>query len=486
MANQGLLAQNKPAANTNTLFYSAHVDKSASTMINVANDGTASDYSVSLKNYDQKLVVDGSANAYKLHEYDVITAYKMTVNTAFDPAAQGFSGGLQITSVDNESKFKFETVIIPDYEEIFVKTFAIRAITSESITGTFSVGNTITKGSGSNTTTAVVYAVLTGSTTMYIGPSTINGSGSEFAAGDSISNGAGASATISTGGVGTASNKFAFSSTSGGTYDLRLISANNGLSLFNDRSHRFNLSDSSNTGHVFALSTTINGQWGSDGTTGNADDGTEYTTGKTTNGTIGSSGAYIQYAFSSSTPAIVYFYNSVTGTAANSSFGGSDAYITTTATPTFTQFYIYDVEGTWTNSTSTFVQNSITYTVTAQTSGAYGYVRSYSGNNLYVIKGLNSADFAGSDTFLDNPKLSTATRSTVTVSSVAVATTAVEADNYIIQGATNADHAVAKNTSIVVGPGEKLIINSTTQNNTFSLIGFEDASTAFTPRTFGS
>ena len=151
----------------------------------------------------------------------------------------------------------------------------------------------------------------------------------------------------------------------------------------------------------------------------------------------------------------------------------------------FTEFYIYDVEGTCTNSTSTFVQNSITYTVTAQTSGAYGYVRSYSGNNLYVIKGSNSADFAGSDTFLDNPKLSTATRSTVTVSSVAVATTALE-NNYIIQGATNADHAVAKNTSIVVGPGERLIINSTTQNNTFSLIGFEDASTAFTPRTFGS
>ena len=483
MANQGLLAQNKPAANTNTLLYGSAIDKSASTMVNVANDGTASDYSVALKNFDQKLVVDGSANAYKLHEYDVITAYKMTVDTAFDPAAQGFSGGLQITSVDNESKFKFESVIIPDYVELFVKTFAIRQVTTESVTGTFSVGNTITKGSGSDTTTAVIYGI--NGTILHVGPSTINGSGAEFTDGDSISNGAGASATVSTGGVGTASNKFVFSSTSGGTYDLRLISADNGLALFNDRSYRFNLADSSNTGHVFALSTTINGEWGSDGTTGNADDGTEYTTGKTTNGTIGSSGAYIQYAFSSATPAIIYWYNSVTGTAANSSFGGSEAYITTTTTPTFNEFYIYDVEGTWTNSISTFVQNSITYTVTAQTSGAYGYVRSYSGNNLYVIKGANSADFAGSDTFLDNPKLSTATRSTVTVSSVAVATTALE-NNYIIQGATNADHAVAKNTSIVVGPGERLIINSTTQNNTFSLIGFEDASTAFTPRTFGS
>jgi len=483
MANQGLLAQNKPAANTNTLFYSAAVDKSASTMINVANDGTASDYSVSLKNYDQKLVVDGSG-AYKLHEYDVITAYKMTVNTAFDPSTQGFSGGLQITSADNESKFKFESVIIPDYVELFVKTFAIRQITLESVTGTFSSGNTVTKGSGSNTTTATVFAV--NGTVLHVGPSTINGSGSEFAAGDSVSNGAGASGTISTGGVGTASNKFAFSSTSGGTYDLRLISANNGLALFNDRSYRFNLADSSNTGHVFALSTTINGQFGSDGTAGNSDDGTEYTTGKTTNGTIGSSGAYIQYAFSSATRAIVYWYKSVTGTAANSSFGGSDAYITTTTTPTFTEFYIYDVEGTWTNSTSTFVQNSITYTVTAQTAAAYGYVRSYSGTTLYVIKGINSTDFAGSATFLDNPKLSSAARSTVTVSSVAVAVTAVEAENYIINGATNANHAVAKNTSIVVGPGERLIINSTTQNNSFSLIGFEDSSTAFTPRTFGT
>ena len=39
---------------------------------------------------------------------------------------------------------------------------------------------------------------------------------------------------------------------------------------------------------------------------------------------------------------------------------------------------------------------------------------SYSGNNLYVIKGINQQTLL-SDTFLDNPKLSTATRSTVTV-----------------------------------------------------------------------
>ena len=80
----------------------------------------------------------------------------LTVDTAFDPAAQGFTGGLQITSADNESKFRYESAIIPDYVELFVKTFAIRQITIQSVTGTFSVGNTITKGSGSDTTTAVI------------------------------------------------------------------------------------------------------------------------------------------------------------------------------------------------------------------------------------------------------------------------------------------------------------------------------------------
>ena len=35
-----------------------------------------------------------------------------------------------------------------------------------------------------------------------------------------------------------------------------------------------------------------------------------------------------------------------------------------------------------------------------------------------------------------------------------------------------------KLTSLVIGPGERVVINSTTQNNVFSLIGFEDASVA--------
>ena len=56
MANQGILAQSKPSANTNTVLYSAPIDSSASAVLTVANDGTGSAYKVGLKNYDQKLV----------------------------------------------------------------------------------------------------------------------------------------------------------------------------------------------------------------------------------------------------------------------------------------------------------------------------------------------------------------------------------------------------------------------------------------------
>ena len=65
MADQGILAQSKPGANTNTVLYSSPVDKSASTVLTVANDGTGSAYKVGIKGWDQKLQLAASPN--KLH-----------------------------------------------------------------------------------------------------------------------------------------------------------------------------------------------------------------------------------------------------------------------------------------------------------------------------------------------------------------------------------------------------------------------------------
>ena len=71
MAKQGLLAQSRPAANTDTVLYRAPIDQSASTVLTIANDGTGSTFDVAVKDYDQKLTLD--ASTYKLHEGDLIT-----------------------------------------------------------------------------------------------------------------------------------------------------------------------------------------------------------------------------------------------------------------------------------------------------------------------------------------------------------------------------------------------------------------------------
>ena len=486
MADQGLLGQSKPAATTNTILYSAPINSSASAVLTVANDGTGAAYDVAIKDYDQDLTLN--AATYKLHPGDLIT-----LDTALPLSADLFAG-TKLTSTDGEKSFYFESFYVPPTTEIDVKSIAIRQVTVESVTGTFAVGETITKGTGGNTTTTLLYGALIGqgSVVLYVGPSTLNGSGSEFADGDSVSSTGGATGTVSTGGVGTAANDFVLS-TDGSLFNLFIndgVAGSGGqdITVFGDRTYKFDVSDGTMSGLDFSLSTTVNGEWGPDGTAGNSDDGTEYTTGRTASGSAGSGGAYVQYDFTADTslPGQLYFYEGTTGTAANSAYGGANRLLNTSSSYTYTELYIYDKEGTWVNSTDGFTFSGTTYTVTAQTAGPYGWVRSYDSTSLKVILGTGSAAFAGTDTFRDVPKLNTATRTTATVSSVAVAQTALAGTEYIAKDVSNGNNEIDKITSIVIGPGENLIVESATQNNVFSLVGFEDASTAFTTRVFGA
>jgi hypothetical protein len=483
MADQGILAQSKPTAATNTVLYSAPIDASASTVLMIANDGTGSAYDVAVKDYDQKLTLD--ASTYKLHEGDRISAYRAEVDQAITLAA-GFSGGQTITSDDGEKSFKFETFYKPQYTTINVINVAIRALTLESTSGTFAVGDVIEKGIAPDNTTATVYSVQSGSgsTIIFVGPSTINGAGTEFVAGDSIST-ATASGTISSGGVGTAANEFAFSVDGGTTYDLYSGST---FKMFKDRTYRFDVSDSSMSGLDIALSTTVNGEWGPDNTAGTADDGVEYTQDKTSSGTPGNASAYVQYAFGDSSVLVnnLYIYEATTGTAANAAYGGSDRYITISGDYEYNEFYIYDLNGTLTDNVDSFNFNGTTYTITGQVAGPWGIVRSYSGTTLTVIKTGNSADFATSDVFQDVPSSDTISRGFATVNSVDVATTAVEAQHYITLNKTNDANNVDRITSLVIGPGQRVIVESATANNVFSLIGFEDQSTALTQRIYGT
>ena len=140
MAKQGLLAQLKPSANTDTVLYSAPINRSASTVLTIANDGTGSAYDVALKNYDQKFTLD--AATYKLHPGDVITSSVVEVGTPIS-ATGSLTVGSTITTTDQEKSFKFESFYIPAFTEIFVKVFAIRAVPVESVSGTFAADNTI-------------------------------------------------------------------------------------------------------------------------------------------------------------------------------------------------------------------------------------------------------------------------------------------------------------------------------------------------------
>ena len=485
MAKQGILAKSKPSGATNTLLYSAPIDASASTVLTVNEQGgSGTTYDVALKNYDQKMTL--GASTYLLHEGDVVTGYLMTLNTAL-PKTANLAGGTTITSTSGEDTFKFESFYLPAFTEIVVKKRAVRAVTVESVSGTFAVGETFVTGSGGNTATAIVFAVTqgSGSTIVSIGPTTLAGSGSEFAAGDSITASGGATGTIATGGIGSANNEFTFTE-SGGTERMYLGVT---LTVFTDRTYRFNVADSSMSSVSFKLSTTINGEYGPDGDfTATSDNGTEYTTGKTTNGTAGSSGAYVQYDFTqdASLTGNLYAYEGTTSGNAGALYGGSDRYLTTSDSFTYTQLYVYDITGTWTNSTDQFLFGGVTYTITAQTAGAYGYIRSYAGAVAYVVKGTGSADFTTSSVFQDCPKLSGAARTAVTVSSVDVASTAVEAQEYLRKDNVLAADVAEEIKSLIIGPGERLIVECAAAEANFVLVGFEDASTGFTTRTYSS
>ena len=104
---------------------------------------------------------------------------------------------------------------------------------------------------------------------------------------------------------------------------------------------------------------------------------------------------------------------------------------------------------------------------------------------MKFVKGLNSAGFSGSDTFRDVPKLNTALRTVATINTVTTDEAAVEVSQYLVDGDATGNNEVDKVTSLVVGPGETLVVKSTTANNIFSLVGFEDSSDSITTRIFG-
>lgn len=187
----------------------------------------------------------------------------------------------------------------------------------------------------------------------------------------------------------------------GGVYEYITLANHN-----NERTYRYDQSDSSNTGHPFRLSEQADGT--------QTLTGAEYTTGVTKVGTAGQAGAYLDITITSGTPLSLYSYAepAVANTAdANANYGFQ---IGTTLTPDYEEIYIYDVAGEPWAAAQAFEIGGTTYTVQAGgvTVGKYGYVHEWdtAQNELKISLGVGSAAFAVGDQLYDTPTLVDANR----------------------------------------------------------------------------
>ena len=291
------------------------------------------------------------------------------------------------------------------------------------------------------------------------------------------------------------------------------------ISVDQGRTYRFTQSDSSNTGLTLRLVAT--------GST------SEYTTGVTISGTAGTSGAYTELVVSSLTANTLSTYSGTTSE--------YNVAISKNSDPTYTQAYIYDIDGSLTVGES-FSTTTGTNEIGAVYPGPYGYVHSYSGTDLKVSLGLNSGPFVdytttitgssgastitvGSATnlapgmrvtgtgiatnarilsisgttltldnantaavsgngtfkpmFYDTPRQNGSNRGLALVSSY-TASTDINAEDYLVYDKSISANTVDKNSGIVVGPGQSLVVYSSTTSLNFVLNGFEDSTSDFT------
>ena len=291
------------------------------------------------------------------------------------------------------------------------------------------------------------------------------------------------------------------------------------LSLDVGRTYRFLQSDSSNATNTLRFRT--------------AASTTDFTTGVTVNGTAGTAGAYTQIVVGNTTTN-VEIYAGVNGTVTN--FGFATTSIVIVTNPVYNKIFVYDVDGTLEVGHS-FATNTGTQDVEFFYPAPYGYVHSYSGSTLKVSTGLNSAAWQTSITttitgtsgqktvtvgsvaglapgmsitgtgiaannvivsiagttltlgtantaavsgngtfkflFYDTPRENGSNRNYVTLTTAGSATD-VNSEDYIVYDKSVAGASVDKHTGLVVGPGQSVVVYSSTATVGFVLDGFED------------
>jgi hypothetical protein len=413
----------------------------SSTSFRVSGDGTNIS-ALDLLNFDNEIVAVSSKTGNQMtvtraqvgttaaaHEAGSVTrivrptATTTTLSAAItDPAA---------TSIDVTSA---ASLVVGDYIRIGDEFLLIEQISTNTLT--------VTRGVlGTTAATALNGATVTRHTDQGFVALQY------FDSGESVNNGSGVSATITTSILPARTFnpelRFVYDLENSGTFSL-----SDSFSLNIDRTYRFTQSDSSNTGNTLSFTT---------GT------GVAYTTTVTTSGTAGSSGAYTQIVVTQAVPSNFNIIGTTTGIGISGSVNSN---------PLYTTIYVYDVEGT-VASTDSFETATGSNTITTVTGGPYGYVHSASGSSVKVSLGLNSSAFAGTNTFYDSPRENGSTRGVATVSSVTTATD-IGSEDYLYYGQAITANTTDKNSSIIVGPGQSIVVYSSATDLNYSLNGFED------------
>ena len=461
--NTGVLANSKPSANTETTIFKNDVKSSTTGTLVASCDGTGSDtYEISLRPYDQELTLD--AATYKLHRGDAITNVKWTLSASL-PLEDALPG-TKFTSTDGEKCAYLLDVVDPAITTYLTKYKDLIAFTLENVSdgassaeADYANGETVTNGSG---VSGVVYEYVPGEDdagVVWIG----DVSGGTFAEGNVLTGGSSTTVgTVSTGGIAASVGKLVFNDGAGGAVYQYYLQEQ--PQLLTDRTYKFDVADNSMTGKVLQFSTTAGG-------TNNG--GTEWTAGKTLSGTPGQAGAYVQYDLSTSEPVSNWYPHDQ----ADANYNDGDQFFTMTNQFVYNEIWVYSQEeesglgvvSDWIT-TNQFLYRNATYTINTIAGDSYGTVLSHSGTSTKVTNGPGSALWVGSDTFIESPRQTSASKNTVTISSVSNDS---DADLYL-----QAD-AIAANTSelnkgIIIGPGQSIKVKATNGYVTFLLDAFQD------------
>jgi uncharacterized Zn finger protein len=413
----------------------------SSTSFRVSGDGTNIS-ALDLLNFDNEIVAVSSKTGNQMtvtraqsgttaaaHEAGSVT--RIVRPTATTTTLSAAITDTTTTSITVTSAASF---VVGDYIKIGNEFFLIGQIATNTLT--------VSRGSlGTTAATALNGATVTRHTDQgYVALQ-------YFEDGEVINNGSGVSAEITTSVLPSRSFvpqvKFSFDLQNTGTFSVP-----DSIDLDIDRTYRFTQSDSSNTGETLSFENSI---------------GAIYTATVTTNGTAGTSGAYTQIVVTSVTPVLLNIVG-VTDSI------GLPSPITTD--PLYTTIYVYDIEGTIAT-TNSFDTTTGSNTITTVTSGPYGYVHSVSGSTIKVSLGLNSSAFTTTKTFYESPREDATVRSLATVNSVTAATD-IDAEDYLFYGKSLAANTTDKNSSLVIGPGQSLVVYSSAADINYSLNGFED------------